>query len=395
MNRHVSSLYLVIFVLEVVWMAIVPLAPQLADELSLSAVETGAILGAGGVATLLVALPMGLLTDRLGARRITIASAWLLVLSTLGQGLAVDFWSLLAARGAFGIALGTMWTSGLAWLTARGNGAGSAVALGGTMTVAGAGLVVGPGFAGLLGDHFGLSTPFYVLAAVAFLATLDLMRSHGLAETPPVPREPVRELARRGRDRFLVAGFVLMIVVGLVNGSVNLLVPLQLEANGLSPGTIGLVISSASAVFVAVSVVVTRMGGRAMSLGLAAWGALVYGLLLAVPVVSVATAAVVVFVVLRSPAWGVVSTLSFPFGSHGAERARIGQGTIMGLLNVVWGASNTVGPLLAGAVTDAAGDPRWGYVPAVLVSLAAGWWLAYGSTVGGNRERRSRAVTSM
>jgi MFS family permease len=175
---------------------------------------------------------------------------------------------------------------------------------------------------------------------------------------------------------------------------VNLLVPLQLEANGLSPGSIGLIISSASAIFVAVSVVVTRMGGRAMSLGLAAWAALVYGLLLVVPVASAATAAVVAFVVLRAPAWGVVTTLSFPFGSHGAERARIGQGTIMGLLNVVWGASSTAGPLIAGGVTDAVGDPRWGYVPAVLVAIAAGWWLGYGST-GGNRARRSRAVTSM
>jgi MFS family permease len=117
MHRTVAPIYALIFLETLVWIAIVPLAPTFADELGLSGVETGMILAAASLAALVVAFPLGVVADRLGARGVTIASACLFTLATLGQGVADEFWSLLLARGAFGVAFGALWGAGAAWLS--------------------------------------------------------------------------------------------------------------------------------------------------------------------------------------------------------------------------------------------------------------------------------------
>ena len=53
------------------------------------------------------------------------------------------------------------------------------------------------------------------------------------------------ELARR--DELVLAGIAIIVLIGLVGGGVNLLVPLQLRENGVSAGEIGLLFSAASA----------------------------------------------------------------------------------------------------------------------------------------------------
>ena len=89
MRRSVLPIYALILLETLVWIAMVPLAPTFADEFGLNGVETGMILAAASLAALVVAFPLGVLADRLGARRVTIASAVLFTLATLGQGLAV------------------------------------------------------------------------------------------------------------------------------------------------------------------------------------------------------------------------------------------------------------------------------------------------------------------
>jgi len=91
LRRAALPFHALIFLTEVVWMAIVPVAPTYAEKLSLTKVETGAVLASAGIATLLVSLPIGLLGDRIGTRALTIGSSALIAISTLGQGLAGNF----------------------------------------------------------------------------------------------------------------------------------------------------------------------------------------------------------------------------------------------------------------------------------------------------------------
>jgi predicted MFS family arabinose efflux permease len=362
---------------EIVWMAIVPVAPSFADKLGLSKVEIGAVLASAGLATLLVSLPIGLVSDRIGTRGLLRWSAAVVAISTLAQGLAPDFWSLLAARAAFGAALGTIWTAGLAWIADDGARRRDPSALGAPVVIAGVGIMAGPAFAGLLADHLGLRAPFLVLAGAAAVVTLALF-VWGTDDTSYGHEPLLATLRKARRERVFLGSLLVMVVIGLTGGGVNVLVPLGLKANGFSAGETGLVFTGASTVFVLTSVAVNRLGGRVVSLRIVGLAALLYGAVMGLAIISMTSAALVGFAILRAPFWAILSTLAYPLGALGAKRAGLGAGAIMGALNVVWGAAGSLGPLLAGGVAQTAGlRPAFAVLLASLVGAGA-WLLASG-----------------
>jgi MFS family permease len=115
--------------------ALVPVMPVYAHRFGLSGFQQGMVLGATGLATLAVSVPAGTLSDRFGARRITLAAALLMAFATVAQALAGGFPSLLAARLVFGAGYGVVWTAGLCWLA---DAAGGPTALGGSVASAAA-----------------------------------------------------------------------------------------------------------------------------------------------------------------------------------------------------------------------------------------------------------------
>ena len=205
----------------------------------------------------------------------------------------------------------------------------------------------------------------------------------------PFRHEPLRRTLRAARThRIVFASCVVMAVIGLTNGGVNLLVPLSLRDNGHSPGTIGLVFSASSSLFVVASLVLTRLGSRMVTLRVVGVAAMLYGATILLPVAGTSSALIVSFMLIRSPAWATLSTLSYPLGAVGAERADLGRGAVMGLLNLVWGAAGTLGPVLAAGIAQAAGVHSAFAVLAILMT-ATGVWL----TASGRREREElRAV---
>ena len=374
MRRTVAPIYALIMLETLVWIAIVPLAPTFSDELGLSGVETGMILAAASLAALVVALPLGLLADRLGARRVTIASAALFTLATVGQGLADEFWSLLLARAAFGVAFGAVWGAGASWLSDSLSDARRPRALGGAVTVSGVGFTVGPVFAGVLADRYGTGTPFLLVAVAAAVVTAGLVVAAPPAPTrPPVQR--LRELLRVARrDELVLAGIVIIALIGVVGGGVNLLVPLQLRENGVSAGEIGLLFSIASAVYTIVSAGVARLGARSATLRVGGLAALITGLSITLVLFSSSSLAAVAFVLLRAPPWATMDTIIYPLAAAGAHRSSLGRGSVMGLVMLGWASASTVGPLIAGGVSDALGAGA-AYALMLALCVAVGVWL--------------------
>jgi MFS family permease len=374
MRRGVAPIYALIFLETLVWIAMVPLAPTFADELGLSGVETGLILAAASLAALVVAFPLGLLADRLGARQVTIASACVFTLATFGQGLADEFWSLLLARLVFGVAFGALWGAGASWLSDSLTDDSRAGALGAAATVAGLGFTTGPVFAGVLTDRYDTGTPFLVVGVAAALATAFLVVAAPAAPDTP-PRQRLRDMldvARR--DELVLAGIGIIVLIGLVGGGVNLLVPLQLRENGVSAGEIGLLFSAASAIYTVVSAVVARLGSRSATLRVGGAAALLTGLSIFLVLGSSSTLAAVAFILLRAAPWSTMDTIIYPLAAAGAHRSGLGRGSVMGLLTVGWGAASTVGPPLAGAIADGLGE-RAAYAVLIACCAACGLWL--------------------
>jgi MFS family permease len=388
MRRSVVPIYALFLLETLTWIAMVPIAPTFANEFGLSGVETGLILAAASLAALVVALPLGVLADRFGARRVTIASACLFTIATLGQGLADEFATLLASRVLFGVAFGALWGAGASWLSDSLSEERRAGALALATTVAGLGFTTGPVFAGVLADRYETGTPFLVLAIAAAAVTAALFVTAPPATTD-VPQQRLREVLRLARaDELVLAGIAIIVLIGLVGGGVNLLVPLQLRDNGVSAAEIGLLFSIASAVYTVVSAGVARLGARSATLHVGGYSALIVGLSIFLVLASSSTLAAVAFVLLRAPAWSTMDTIIYPLAAAGAHRSAIGRGSVMGLVMLGWAAASTVGPLLAGGIADAAGNRAAYAVMIGFCGLIGGWLLFASSRVS----RRAPAV---
>jgi MFS family permease len=374
MRRAVVPIYALFLLETLTWIAMVPLAPTYADEFGLTGVETGAILAAASLAALVAALPLGVLADRFGAREVTLASAGLFTLATLGQGVADDVWSLLIARAAFGAAFGALWGAGASWLSNSLSDERRAGALAAATTVAGVGFTIGPVFAGVVADRFETGTPFVLLAVAAAAVTISLFSVPAVRVTD-VATQSLRETLRVvRRDELVLAGIAIIVLIGLVGGGVNLLVPLQLKANGVSAAEIGLLFSAASAVYTVVSAVVARLGERSATLRVGGVSALLTGLTIVLVLISPSTVAAVAFVLLRAPPWSTMDTIIYPLAAAGAHRSALGRGSVMGLVMLGWASASTVGPILAGAIADSSGD-RAAYAVLIVFCALIGLWL--------------------
>jgi MFS family permease len=355
--------------------ALAPLGPVYAADLGLSALQVGALFAASSVAMVLLVFPIGLVTDRLGARRLTAAAAALVALSALGQGLADDFWVLLGSRAVFGIAFGAVWTAGLALLSEGGAVEERSGRLGASIPVTGAASTIGPAFAGVVAGQFGVAVPFVAIAACAAVTAVWLAVVPAVAAPEPVERVPLRRvLGGLRRSRLVTASAAVLVVAGFSGSLSYLLVPLRLTANGLPVRAIGAILACAAACYIASSVAVTRLGARAatpLAAGLAV-GAL--GLALFLPALTTATTALVLFLLLRAATNAAMSTVAYPLATAGAGEAGIGAGSAIGLVNAAWATSTVVAPLVGAAIAQSAGA-RAAFAVLVPITLLTGAWL--------------------
>src|SRR5262249_25781027 len=145
-------------------------------------------------------------------------------------------------------------------------------------------------------DQLGLQAPFLALAAVAAVVFVALL-AWGTDDASYGHEPLMATLAKARGDRVVLGSMVVIGLIGVVGGGVNLLVPLGLKAQGYSAGDTGLVLTGASIVFVAVSVVVTRLGNRAVSLWVAGMAALLYAAVMTLTVASASALVLVCFAI--------------------------------------------------------------------------------------------------
>lgn len=335
--------------------AIVPLIPDYTTRFGLSVLDAGLLVGIPAAAMLVLSLPVGVLSDRVGPRIVTITASALLTVSALGQALAGSYAVLLASWALFGITSAIIYTAAPAWLAAAAPPHRRVAVLGGVATFAGLGLMVGPAFSGLLTEHFGPGSPFLVVAVVSAAVTVGLIRqpSPQAATVPPMAGGSLPALLR---ERHAASALGLMFFVGALGGVVNLLVPLRLHDEGVSVGSIGIAFTATTALFVLTSIHIARLGNRVPLLAASGAAALTLAAVLLLPVVAGSTLLMIVFLVLRAPLWSVVSTISNPLCARGAELACVGTGFGLAVMNLCWAAGNLGGPLAGGALAGAVGD---------------------------------------
>lgn len=347
--RSALLVYALVFCTELGQSMLLPLLPGYADAFGLADAQTGAILAASTLATVAAALPAGVLAARRGARTVCVLAGALIVLSALVTACADSFALLLVGRVLYGLAFAAVWTAGMTLVAAS----AGARALGASIVVGGVAHLVGPPLAGVLTDAAGPWLPFTVMAAGATLATLAL----AFGGVPDVRGEGAAGLRAAagalGREPVLRGAVCLIALVGTLSGVVALLVPLVLDREGLTPTEIGGVFAAGSVLWVLSSLGAVRVGKRAVTMGAAGTGVLLLGLAALIPAFTSAAPFVIGFVALRALLQAPLSTINYPLGEQGARLAGVATGTVMGLLNLVWGAAAAVAPLLSGALLAA------------------------------------------
>ncbi|HET9102512.1 MAG TPA: MFS transporter [Solirubrobacteraceae bacterium] len=362
-----------LFIFAATQTAIVPLLARISHAYGLTPTSEALVLAAPGLATLAISMPAGLFADRLGPRRVTVVATALGALGALAQA-APSYAMLVGGRLLFGLAFGVVWTTGVVWLSGEGEGSGSP-RLGAVATSAAAGSALGPALGGVLADGFGIGTPFLLVGTISLALTAALWRQPPATVRADAAVPSLHQLFRVApRQPGVVNGALVLAIVGAVGGITQLLVPLELHHAGFSAAAIGVAFSVAALVYIAVSALAVRGGHRLTTPRAAA----ITGVLLAAALLpagfSVAPVVVIGMLMLSTVPRAVASTVSYPLATGAAALAGLGDGVVIGLLNVTWALGLVLAPLIAGPVDQAFG-PTTAYLVCAVPAAAAALWL--------------------
>lgn len=371
MRRLIALVSLLVALDLTMWSAVVPLLPHYRAELGLSKVQSGWLLAAFSVAVVLASIPVGHLADRIGARRVTAFGAVAMAAATAGLGLAGSFWPLLAARAVQGVGDAAVWGAGVAWVAARAPVAGRGRAVSFSNAAAVAGVIAGPFVGGIVTSTFGIRPTFAAAAAISLgLAGWVMLE-------PDVQADAERRAGVRAAvvgafsESLILASVVMILAVSIVGGALQVLVPLHLSGEGMSRSRIGAAYSAGAALGAVAILVSARAGDRVgrIPLAAAACGAMgAMTLLLALPL---QVALFVALVVALAPVQSILYAVGYPLSADGADRAQLGHGIAIGIVNLTWGIGAIAGPIAGSSVAQVAGD-RVSYLLLALLAAGAG-----------------------
>jgi len=368
-DRGLLPISALAFVSAVADAALLPILPTLQQRFELSGVQMGALLSAATVVTLATSIPIGLLAGRIGSRRLLLASAALLPLSLLVQGLASGLGMLMAGRALFGLSFAILWSIAPAVAAGSGRGASGAGRL---IASAGAGWLVGPLLAGAITDAWGYPSAFVTIALLTLPLVAALASDRSVVNRAPVAR--LRDaIAAAGEERALAGAMVVTALLGVVTGVSGLLAPLVLAENGLTAGAIGAVIALSALIFIAGGAASTRIPSARVNVRFVGATAAVLGATFLIPTLSFSTLAVIGFLVLGAGARAVLNTVVYALArSHVPSEALATP--IVGVMNVTWAAAALAAPLAAG-VALSAGGAKWAFLATATTGLAVAAWM--------------------
>jgi len=360
MRRLLLLASAVVFVDTVFYAAITPLLPTYVEQLDITKSQAGVLAAAYPAGTFLGALPGGWLAARAGVRPTTLVGLALMAVTSVVFAFGESLVVLDTARFVQGVAGAMTWAGALGWLIGESPRERRGELIGSAMGVAIVGSLFGP-VLGALAAELGPEAVFSSVGVVAVGLMIWASRTPARLPSPP-PR--LGALIETVRDRSVQLGIWLMIIPGLMFGTLNVLGPLRLDALGAGTAAIAGCFLAASALEAVVAPVAGRIsdkrGRRAPAIvGLAA--SAVVMVLLPWPDAAWQLA---VLIVLAAPAIGILWSPAIATMSDGAERHGIEQAIAFAFVNVAWALGQTAGAAGSARLADATDD----HVPFLLLA---------------------------
>jgi MFS family permease len=369
MRRRFWLASAVILLDEALYIALIPVLPYYAERFGLSKTEVGAAVAAYPLLMLASSVPAGLLTDRIGPRRLLVVGTALLVLSTIGFAYAQSEWALWVTRALQGLTSGFISVAGMALIAGGASAGRRGTVIGIAVSLTGLGTLVGPALGGYAAPALGVELAFLLPAAFGLLVLAGLLWPGWVDPVRPKAGPAKRRVGFRSRvTRALTSSVASIFAVGLVGGAVTTLAPLRLDAGGYSASDLGtLFLVGAVAGLIAAPLVGRLSDAHGVGRVAAVW-ALLVPLLVLGHAVSGAAITAAVFLVALLPVLRVGGSIAYALG---AEHAPLGAGLAVGygVALSAWSLGAVAGPLAAGALADHSSDAVALLVTAVAASL--------------------------
>jgi MFS family permease len=351
-SRRLAVFVAVVFAAESAFYSVVPpLVPRLVRDVHLTTTEVGFLVAAYPAGVLLAAIPSIALVGRRGVRVATIAGIGVLVAATLGFAWGGNALLLDGARFVQGVGGAMAWAGALAWLTSTAPAERKGSVIGGAVGAALIGMVVGPAV-GAAASEVGRGPVFSAMALVLILLALAAPAS-GPASARGLGS--VQALLKLLRSRRAAIGNGLLLVIGIVGGTLWSLMPLLVAHRRGGAGVIAAILALSYLLAAMLNIAVGRASDRFGRLGPTLAGLVIAAALLPfIPVIHTLLLLAIVSVAAQS----VVAALWTPTAamvSDGAEAGASGQAVGVAALNAAWAAGGATGPVLAAWLADVNG----------------------------------------
>jgi len=359
--------------------AITPLLPYYADHEHLTKASAGVLAAAYPAGTLIASIPAGALAGRVGPRALLVAGLGCLAVTSVIFGLAHSIVVLDLARFAQGVGGALSWTGGMGWLSGAAPRDRRGAIVGTAMAAATAGALLGP-VVGAVAREIGTAVTF---SFIGVGATVMLVLVLVFPQRAPAADDQTGGLWVALRQRSIKRGLWIIACTALMFGTLNVLLPLRLDAAGASGALIALVWLLAAGLETIVNPLAGRAADRRGWAGIARFGLITGAAVLLLAGVPNTVAPLVLIGIASGPFIGTLWTPGLVLLGRGSDEAGLEHTYAYALMNLAWAAAMTVASAGGGVLAHATSD---------MVPLAIAAGVALVTAAVGTRERVRAAV---
>ena len=368
------------------WFAIyvyVPILPNYVAYLGGTLKMAGLIVGSYGLMQMLIRIPLGIWSDRIGKRKVFISIGVFLALgSSLLMGVFPSVSTVLIGRSISGVAAAT-WVNFTVLFSSYFAGEEAQKAAGLAVFYSLVGQLLAASLGGYIAQAFGWSAPFFVGALVGLGGFL---LSFAIKETKWADREPLKvsELMAVGQERdLLIVSGLAILTQFMTFATAYGFTPLHAEAIGASQGELGL-LTFVSNLPVALAALFTS-GELVVKLGeknAVVWGFILGGLAAAVVPFTTSLPMLYVTQALGGLGRGVIFPILMALSIKTVPEEK--RATAMGFFQAIYALGMFGGPMLVGIIGDISGLTGGFLLTGLLGIIGGGLTLRH--LPGGSRE---------
>jgi DHA1 family multidrug resistance protein-like MFS transporter len=371
LNR-VLALCVVIFFADASHSLAIPVFPFYARYLGASLGMIGVLASATGLTTMLLAIPMGLLSDRVGRKSVMALGMMCFTMAPLAYSISPSPLSLLPARIVLGVGMASTFSIGFVYVSEVAPQGRRSLIQGLYMTSMGIGFTLGPLIGGISAKAWSYVTSFYLSSVLALMGVAILLLTpdaQSMAERKFEPMAALSDFKRVLSNSRIVAAGMANFFNSMLYSTTMVYFPLYGRSLGFDESQVGLGLTVRGLVStlsrMPTGALIARSGAlRLIVLGLGVSAATLFSL-------SAFDGLTVISVILgiQGATYGVYLTAGNVYVA--GESPEEMRGASMGVYSVFSNVSGVLSPLIMGTISEAWGFKGAFRMAAVLALLGA------------------------